>query len=210
MTIQEFVRGRPGNAGDGHPVLRFVVTRRAAGDVVTVEAYRPSDPFGPQRTDLYLNFSRAGGETDQKREPWSDDLNAGLVRVGVRAVSAAAEKDRFALGLRAAMKAAEVRFGDGFFNAVLVAYVRDGVFARHAEVSAVLPHLYALNPDPAQRSVSDCAGMIEGALRGRAAELTHDLGYSTDDAADILGGALARYLDARFSVSGRRALGLLS
>ena len=50
--------------------------------------------------------------------------------------------------------------------------------------------------------------MTEDAIRGRGVELTKYLGYDDEQAIQILSGALARYLDERFSVSRRRLLGL--
>jgi hypothetical protein len=50
--------------------------------------------------------------------------------------------------------------------------------------------------------------MIDAAVKGRAAELRH-LGYEMQAAWDILAGAMARYVDERFSVTDRRLLGLM-
>lgn len=51
--------------------------------------------------------------------------------------------------------------------------------------------------------------MTEEAIRGRGVELTKSLKHPAEEATEILAGALARYLDDRFSVSSRRVLGLL-
>jgi len=51
--------------------------------------------------------------------------------------------------------------------------------------------------------------MIDGAIRGRARELNKRLDYSVPEAEQILAGAIAQYLDERFSVSNRKVLGLL-
>jgi hypothetical protein len=51
--------------------------------------------------------------------------------------------------------------------------------------------------------------MVASAISGRAGELTQCLGYGQEDAKQILVEALARYLDARFTVSTRRQLGWL-
>lgn len=51
--------------------------------------------------------------------------------------------------------------------------------------------------------------MIDGAIYGRARELNRDLDYSIPEAEDILATAVARYLDARFSVTNRRVLNML-
>ena len=51
--------------------------------------------------------------------------------------------------------------------------------------------------------------MIDGAIRGRAKELSKDLRYPISDAEGILAAAVAQYLDERFSVTNRKVLGLL-
>lgn len=55
----------------------------------------------------------------------------------------------------------------------------------------------------------ECRDMIDGAIAGRAKELTKCLEYEIAEAEEILAAALAQYLDDRFSVTNRRVLGLL-
>jgi hypothetical protein len=52
--------------------------------------------------------------------------------------------------------------------------------------------------------------MIDLATRGRAHEWVRDLHYDRTPAEEILAGALARYVDERFSVTNPRLLGLLA
>ena len=63
--------------------------------------------------------------------------------------------------------------------------------------------------DPATTAYAECRDMIDGAIRGRARELTKKLGYAIPVAEEILVSAIAQYIDDRFSVTNRRVLGLL-
>jgi len=73
----------------------------------------------------------------------------------------------------------------------------------------VSPGVYRNGVDPNFRTYFKCRGMIDGAIRGRARELNKRLDYSVPEAEQILAGAIAQYLDERFSVSNRKVLGLL-
>jgi hypothetical protein len=143
---------------------------------------------------------------------WDDDLNAGLIHLGVRAVDPVQEAERFALGLRGPLRRAEREFGNGFLNAVLVDLLTDSDLSRHPQIADVLGHAYALQPNREGKAAARynlCREMIADAISGRARELIGPLGYPREEAKQILVNALARYLDERFSVSCRRQLGLL-
>jgi hypothetical protein len=161
---------------------------------------------------MYVQFSEGGRETHLDQLPWDDDLNAGLIQLKVKAVSPEQEAERFALGLRAAMRRAEREFGDGYFNAVLVELVKDSGLTRHREIAEVMEYAYANAPHReggAFDRYTICRELLAGAISGRAKELTHNLGYNQEEAKGIMVSALARYLDERFSVSARRELGML-
>jgi hypothetical protein len=208
MPIDDFVRDRGENGATWHPLLRFVEGRITAGDTATFELYQSRELFGYRKAKIYVHLSRDGKESDCKGEDWDDDLNVGLVRLGVMAVSPEVEKDRFALGLRAALRKPEKRFGDGYFSSVLMEFVVGSDFRTHAEVAAILGHIPYTRANHG-KVYADCRDMIEEAIRGCGLELTRNLKYPVPEASDILAGALARYLDDRFSVSNRRVLGLL-
>jgi hypothetical protein len=210
MPIDDFVRDRGEDGTSWHPLLRFLEGRIKAGDTATFELHQPTEVFGYRKAKIYIHLSRAGEEHeyDCKVEDWDDDLNAGLVRLGVKAVSVEAEKDRFALGLRAALRKPEKRYGDGYFGSVLVEFIQESDFHDHPEVAEVLKHVPHVRPNHGQ-AYPDCRDMIEEAIRGRGLELTKSLKYPVEEATQVLAGALARYLDDRFSVSSRRVLGLL-
>jgi hypothetical protein len=142
--------------------------------------------------------------------PWDDDLNAGLIHeLRVRAVSPEQEAERFALGLRAAMRRAEREFGDGYVNSILVDLLTDSDLTGDPTIADVLEHVVSTPPDRQGRSYNYCRELIADAISGRARELTGPLEYPQEEAKRILIAALARYLDDRFSVSARRRLGWL-
>ncbi|MGO8746338.1 MAG: hypothetical protein ACLQNE_10140 [Thermoguttaceae bacterium] len=196
-----------------HPLLRYLTAVGAQPDFREAKAdvIRPRGPLGHTPTKLCLHFfAKSGDEMDRPRlEDWDDELNAALIQRGVRAISVDNEKVRFSLGLRAAFRAAEDRFGDGYYNGVLIHHIVNSPFKDHSAVGEVLPHVHRGDIDPSFRTYYDCREMIDNAIRGRAKELTKYLGYEIPEAEDILASAVAQYLDDRFSVTNRRILGLL-
>lgn len=56
-------------------------------------------------------------------------------------------------------------------------------------------------------SYEDCLDMFNSVVSGRAEELVGPLKYERPTAEEILAGALAHYLDERFTVTNRRQLG---
>lgn len=209
MPMEDFFR-RPEELGK-HPLLPLVASRLRKGEKVYFEVYRPQEAFGLQTGKVYLHFRHGDEEVDVdvRQDDWDDDLNEGLIRLGVRSIDADAERNRFVLGLREAFRKPEKRFGDGYFNAVLVKFVRDREELRdHPEVADVLRHIHGAKPHEGN-NYPYCVEMIQDAIQGRAVELNESLGYPIHDAWNLLAGALAGYLAERFSVTGRRLLGLL-
>jgi hypothetical protein len=206
MPIDDFFRPEevPGN----HPLLRYVSQRMKQGDEAVFELYRPREALGFRKAKIVVHFFRDGREVEYKDDDWDDDLNTWLIELGVKCRTPDEEKDRFALGLRAAFKKPEKKYGDGYFNAVLVDYVQRTDLGNEYEIKQILTHI-PRSGRPEGRSYPDCVGMIEGAIKGRAAELSKKLDYEVPEAWDILAGSLARYLDERFSVTNRRLLGLM-
>jgi hypothetical protein len=196
-----------------HPLLRYLTELRARPDFqeAKVEVIRPRGPLGHRPAKLYLHFyAKSGAEMDRPhQEGWDDELNTALIQGGVRATSVDSEKVRFSLGIRAALQGAETRFGDGYYNGVLVHHILNSPFKDHPAFAEILPHVYRSGIDPSFRTYSECRDMIDNAIRGRAKELTKYLNYGIPEAEDILATATAEYLDDRFSVTNRRVLGLL-
>ena len=111
--------------------------------------------------------------------------------------------------LRELLKRPESRYGDGFYNAVLVAVVEE-FFAQDSRVKEKLALLGRDHPHKQGASYLDCVEMIEAALASCARQLADDLGYGRSTAEKILAGAVDIYLDERFSLTNRKLLGLVS
>jgi hypothetical protein len=213
MSVLEDYFHQKADENYDHPLLRCAEDAKNRSEVkrVAVEVLRPRDVLGFKPAKLYLHlFGEAGQDLQpSQKEEWDDTLNATLVKRGIQAVSPDNEKVRFTLGLRAALQAPETRFGDGYFNAVFVHHIVNSPFAHHRTVEPVLKHVSRNGIDPSFRTYAECNGLIDTAIRGRAMELVHNLGYSIPEAEEILAAAVAQYLDERFSVTNRRLMGLL-
>jgi len=196
-----------------HPRLRDWKRRLAPKNAsASVEVFRPNGEFGQGKPEMYVQFKEGGRPTHLDTVPWDDDLNAGLIVLKVKSVSPEQEAERFALGLRAAMKRIEREFGDGYFNAVLVELIKESDLARYPEIAEVMRYAYANSPyreGGAFDRYTICRELIADAISGRAKELTRGLRYTQEEAKRILVSAIARYLDERFSVSSRREIGML-
>jgi hypothetical protein len=196
-----------------HPRLRDWKRRLASKNAsASVKVFRPNGEFGQGKPEMYVQFMEGGRPTHLDTVPWDDDLNAGLILLKVKSVSPEQEAERFALGLRAAMRRIEREFGDGYFNAVLVELIKESHLDRYPEIADVMRYSYATAPHReggAFDRYTICRELIADAISGRAKELTRGLGYTQEEAKGILVSALARYLDERFSVSSRREIGML-
>jgi hypothetical protein len=195
-----------------HPRLRDWKRRLDQGAKATLEVFRPEALLGQSRAEMNLQFTEGGRLLPLETLPWDDDLNAGLIQLRVKAVSPTQEAERFALGLRAAMRKAVREFGDGYFNSVLVDLLKDSDLTTDPRIAEVLEHAVAIPPSRDGRGAQSynlCRELITDAISGRAQELKSLPDYSEEEAKRILVAALTRYLDDRFSVSTRRRLGWL-
>jgi len=196
-----------------HPRIRYWEKQLESPDTTAfLEFHQPKGMFGQEKPEMYLHFSKGGKEDRPEPVFWDDDLNTGLIRLKVKSVTTDQEANRFALGLRAAMRKAESEFGDGYFNAVLVEFIKESDLTKYDKIKEIIPYTYANKPfqeGKAYDRYSMCRDLIDGAISGRANELTTNLGYAKEDAKGILVSALAQYLDDRFSISARREFGML-
>lgn len=196
-----------------HPRLRnWQQQLSQPGTSAYLELYRARSEFGQSQPEFSVQFVEDGNPNTSEVVTWDDDLNAGLIQLGVRAADTEQEAERFALGLRAGLRKPEREFGDGYFNAVLVDFLRDRDLARHEQIAEILKHVHANSPHrqgTPQDRYTICRDLIDHAVRGRARELTEQLNYPREEAKEILVSAIAHYLDDRFSVTTRRQMGLL-
>lgn len=185
MPIDDFVREKETVAS--HPLLRFLASYREDGGDAVFHLQVPPRLMGYAKAKIAIRLMRNGKEVDCKIDDWDDDLNDGLIHLGIRAETPENEKDRFALALRASFRRPERRFGDGYFNSVLVEFVLDTDFHTHPEVVRVLEHIPHLQPHKGN-GYFDCREMLEYGIRKRGMELTTALMYAVSEAGDILAG----------------------
>jgi hypothetical protein len=211
-TIDDFfVAAKEPSVELRHPRVADIARGIESGKQYQVEVYRPRGMVGLIKTKIYIHCqTEANGQQDRVIEhDWDEQLNAGLIRLGVRAIDSGNEMLRFALGLRDALVSVEREFGNGYYNAVLLDLVKESDLDRYEEIAEVLKHTYHDGTDRNEARYHRCRDAIAFGISGRARELVRNLNYSEEDAKEILPRAIATYIDHRFSVSSRRQLGLL-
>lgn len=156
--LESYFRDEP-NGRFEHSLLQSLHALEARADfqMAKIEVVRPRAPLGHLPAKLILHvFDQAENEIGRPRsEEWDDQLNAALIHHKARAVSVDNERIRFELGLGAALQAAEARFGDGYYNGVLIHHIQHSPFAEHPAVADVLPHVHRAGIDPAVHSYVD-------------------------------------------------------
>jgi len=137
---------------------------------------------------------------------WDPRLERWLLDHKVKAVDAENEAERFGFGLEAQLEQIERRCGSGYFNSVLVGYLRDSGFVDQPAVREKLGAIHTYPPSKTAAMV-DYTAQIKAAL-GATARTIESLGYVRDTAIEILANAIAYYLDERFNIHTRALLGV--
>jgi hypothetical protein len=176
--------------GNKHPLIKYLES--IVPDKVEVEVSRPENLLGSKPVKLFVHIWRGGNQLPPSEYAWEDDLNDALTKNGFRAISVENEKLRFGLALRFGFRAAETRYGDGYFNAVLVMFIRESEFKEFSEVAEVMEDVFSNKPYMIGNGYADCRDMIDRVIRSNASNLTKCLKYDRTDAAQILAGAVAR------------------
>ena len=195
---------------DSYPLIRLLDAQQGREEFheARVEIIRPCAALGFEPARLSLQFfDKQAKMYDYKTEPWDAELNEALIEHEIRAVNADNEIQRFGLGLGASFEHAENRYGDGFFSAVLMQVVQQSPFATMEPVRELTRYIKTNKPHNGGHSADDCTMMIQAVLQDRWLELRKKLNYEKSEAERILGGALAYYLDERFSITDGRKLG---
>lgn len=136
---------------------------------------------------------------------WDLELDDWLLAQRVPATTPDNEAERFGYRLDALFEPTEERYGDGYFNSVLLTYLNGSELADHPVVRDKLAAVHAYPPH-ASRQAADCQDRIEQVLATTARTLSA-LYPDRPTAEDILCKAVAYYLDDRFNISTRAALG---
>lgn len=187
-----------------HPRVRRWRELKAAGYDLELEVYRRWDglTFTPAR--LFVTARKGADPGDLEDVLWEEELNQGLVELGVRAKDAANEVERYALAFRSAFDVVARRHGQDWLRYVVVEFLNDSALSSTPELRATLEQVKSLRP--ARGHARDGAAQaIEAAVRTKAHELTTKLGYDQTAAVEILGKALARYVEEIFHLKARRA-----
>lgn len=137
---------------------------------------------------------------------WDSRLDRWLLDHKIRAADVTNEAERFGFGLRGQFEPIERRCGSGYFNAVLVSYLRCSGFADQPTVRKKLAAIHSYAPSAGQ-TTDDCVARIKAVLAANARTL-EALGYARDIAVEILANAIAYYLDERFNIHTRALLGI--
>ncbi len=190
------------------PLVRYCKSREEAGDRIEVELYRPDSAGGLSRTDLVIHRWEQEKEQEPRQVEWDDGVNAGLVDLGIKAINLQQEAERFALGIRAALRKVERRYGDGYLSAVLVDLLDESDLCKGGEIADVRKYVHTNSPERSS-SYHECRDLIANEIGGRAVELRDKLKYKPEEIKAVMTKALAIYVDERFSVSSRRYFGLL-
>lgn len=171
------------------------------------EIVRKREGFGFQPARLYLHVQQAeSGQPLTEEAGWDETLNNYLLEHGVRATTEENEALRFHLTLRDSLQKVEARYGEGYFNAVLLEVLKSG-FEFDPAIQRILEQTGPGNPSHG-RAYSDAVAMVEGAVRECARLLLERLKYPREAGENILSKALGVYLEERFSIYPAAMLGL--
>lgn len=192
-----------------HPKLRYwQALARRHGASPTVEVFRPRDGFGFAPTRLYVTVYDEDGEpVVNDAEPWEPLLMLATVERGWRAPDLDKETVRFGLLLKMFFSQPQMRYGEGYFSAVLVGFLRDSEFAREPAIAALLSSISEPGRTSPSPSRDDCEENIKAVLARVARLLVENLKYGQEEAKTVLAASLAYFLDERFSVTSRKILG---
>lgn len=171
------------------------------------EIFRKREGVKFQPTKIYLHVEDADGNVITDQDDWDTELNQFLLENKIKAKDQENEKVRFGLMLKESLKKPEIKFGDGYYNSVLLEIVIES-FKGYGDVDDKLSSIVISGtPSKVGSSYSECRSMIIGEIVACANNLTKLLSYNRKQADEILAGAIGYYLDDRFSVTTRKLLG---
>lgn len=188
-----------------HPRIRAWSSFKSNAQRVALDVRRPREGLAFGQPRMYVTFHAADGSIDRVDEAaWELELDDWLLTQHIQARDHTNETLRFALRLKAVLRPIAIRFGDGYFNSVLVHQLRRdfGGLEPLAEIIAAI-HEY----EAAGGSKHDCEELIDFQITVAAQALMSLYGNDRPVAERILVAALAQYLDERFHVTERRQLG---
>jgi len=160
--------------------------------------------FQPAR--LTLLIKERGTFVGELPSPWDSELNDWTIERGLRAATLQNEGERFGLTFNDRLYPIALRYGDGFFNAVLIQHLMREGFSDVAPTNRKLERIRENRPMSGEPA-SDCALLIESAIQTIAGNLLRGLTYSRAEAQAVLADGMAYYLDERFNITNAELLG---
>jgi hypothetical protein len=191
-----------------HPRLRAWSSYRRAPGVVRLEVdvRRERQAFGFGPATLYVDFLDVDGEILRQDEAaWEPELDGWLVREGIKARSEESEALRTSLRLRGRLYSILKRYGDGYFNTLLIHVLKSGPLSEDPSVRDILSNIHEYQPDDGGK-LAERVAEVESVFMGIARELMISLAYERAVAERIFADAIVQYLDERFHVTERRQL----
>jgi hypothetical protein len=176
----------------------------AKGRQMVCEFLRRRDGLSWEPAQLQITFSGTDLPPEQT-VLWDLELDTWLLERGVLAVNPKNEAERFGYRLDELFASVEERYGDGYFNSVLLTYLKESDLASRPNLREKLDAVHAYPPHHS-RAAEDCLERITQVLADTAQTLAR-LYPDRAVAETILCDALAYYLDDRFNISTRAALG---
>ena len=186
-----------------HPRLRRWRQLKEQCPLAELEVRRKWDGLTYSPARMFVTFRRTPNDPGQLDEVlWEDELNQGLVDLGVKAISADNEATRYCLALKSALEPVSLRHGQDFVRIVLVLDLRGRALGANPALANVLRQVRVNSPyrGPDYDQASEA---VAGILRSKASELTGKLKYPRAEAEDVLAAALALYIDEIFHLRAR-------
>jgi hypothetical protein len=176
----------------------------AKGRQMVCEFLRRRDGLAWEPAQIQIRFSGTELPTEHT-VLWDLELDNWLLVRGVRAITPKNEAERFGYRLDDLFAPVEDRYGDGYFNSVLLTYLKGSDFASRPNLREKLEAVHAYPPHQSP-AAGDCLERITLVLAGTARTLG-SLYPDRTVAETILCDAIAYYIDDRFNISMRAALG---
>lgn len=205
--LSQLVQPPPTPTLHGRVQLWADKARHLGGRVeVAFERKREGLSFRPARFLVYV-VGPDGDRDSCDSEPWDEEVNDDLVTIGATATTQENEAERTGYALKFKLERDEVRYGDGYFNAVLLLLLREFGFDQAPSVKRCLDRIAVDRPSTDSPAFTNCRRDIQATLTEVGSRLTADLKYPDAEAESILANAVAYYLDERFHVTNRERLG---
>ena len=182
-----------------HPQLRELESLIAGGGIVECAIERRREGFIFRPAVIYVYTKSVAGSTQVDSFGWDAMLNAVLIEHGIKAIDQDNEGLRFSMMLRSELQSVEIRYGEGYFNAVHLEYVQQ-TFGAQPDIAAIIQKVGPGRPyqGKAYRNAKEA---VEAASTNVARILSEKLKYDSTLGKRILIRSLKLYLDERFSVS---------